>query len=142
MADAGTPQGKDQLVAAYKRILQTSLDRRPSGTRQRIAEALGKHKSFVSQITNPAYSVPIPARHVTAILELCHFSAEERRAFLEAYVQAHPSRRQALKPAPRGGTPHVLHIPVPTFEDQELQREVEDLIRAFAARVVQLVQKR
>ena len=96
----------------------------------------------MSQITNPAYSVPIPARHVTAILELCHFSAEERRAFLEAYVQAHPSRRQALKPAPRGGAPHVLHIPVPTFEDQELQREVEDLIRAFAARVVQIAQKR
>jgi hypothetical protein len=142
MAEDAAPPGKDQLVAAYKRILQTSLDRRPSGTRQRIAEALGKHKSFVSQITNPAYSVPIPARHVTAILELCHFSAEERRAFLEAYVQAHPSRRQALKPTARGGAPHVLHIPVPTFEDQELQREVEDLIRAFAARVVQLVQKR
>lgn len=142
MTEAPALQGKDQLVAAYKRILQTSLDRRPSGTRQRIAEALGKHKSFVSQITNPAYSVPIPARHVTAILELCHFSAEERRAFLEAYVRAHPSRRQVVKPAPRGGAPHVLHIPVPTFEDAELQREVEDLIRAFAARVVQIVQKR
>jgi hypothetical protein len=142
MTEAPALQGKDQLVAAYKRILQASLDRRPSGTRQRIAEALGKHKSFVSQITNPAYSVPIPARHVTAILELCHFSAEERRAFLEAYVRAHPSRRQVVKPAPRGGAPHVLHIPVPTFEDAELQREVEDLIRAFAARVVQIVQKR
>ena len=45
-------------VAAYKRILADVLDRRPSGTRQRLAAALGKNRSFVSQITNP----PIHAR--------------------------------------------------------------------------------
>jgi len=141
MAEA-VDSGKEQLVASYKRLLQESLDRRPSGTRQRIAEALGKHKSFVSQITNPAYSVPIPARHVAAILELCHFSAEERKAFLDAYLQAHPTRRQTLRPAPRGAAPHVLHIPVPTFEDPETQREVEELIRAFSARVIALLQRK
>ena len=134
--------GKEHLVAAYKRVLQGSLDRRPSGTRQRIAEALGKHKSFVSQITNPAYSVPIPARHVAAIMDLCHFSNEERKAFLEAYVRAHPNRHQSLRPTARGSTPHVLHIPVPTFEDPEEQREVEDLIRSFAARVIALAKRR
>jgi len=141
MAD-GSDSGKEQLVAAYKRILQAALDRRPSGTRQRVAEALGKHKSFVSQITNPAYSVPVPARHVAAIIELCHFSPEERRAFLDAYLKAHPNRGQTLRPSARGSAPHVIHIPVPTFEDPELQREVEDLIRSFAARVIALLQRR
>lgn len=140
MVDGGD-SGKEQLVAAYKRILQAALDRRPSGTRQRVAEALGKHKSFVSQITNPAYSVPVPARHVAAIIELCHFSPEERRAFLDAYLKAHPNRGQTLRPAGRASAPHVLHIPVPTFEDAETQREVEDLIRSFAARVIALLQR-
>jgi len=141
MAEAAD-NGKEQLVAAYKRILQASLDRRPSGTRQRIAEALGKHKSFVSQITNPGYSVPVPARHVAAIMDLCHFSPEERRAFLDAYLAAHPSRGQTLRPNPRATTPHVLHIPVPTFDDPETQREVEELIRSFAARVIAILQRR
>ena len=138
----GAETGKEQLVAAYKRILQTALDRRPSGTRQRVAEALGKHKSFVSQITNPGYSVPVPARHVATIMELCHFSPEERRAFLDAYLKAHPNRGQTLRPAPRSSAPHVLHIPVPTFEDAETQREAEELIRSFAARLIALLQRR
>jgi hypothetical protein len=43
----------DDAVRAYERLLQTYLDRRPSGTRQEIALALGKHKSFISQIANP-----------------------------------------------------------------------------------------
>jgi hypothetical protein len=45
---------------------------------------LGTHKSFISQITNPTYRVPVPARHVAAIMRICHFVPEERRAFLDA----------------------------------------------------------
>ncbi len=40
---------------AYKAILAQIIDDRPSGTRQRLAAALGKHRSFVTQITSPAY---------------------------------------------------------------------------------------
>ena len=47
-----------------RRILQDVLDRRPSGMRQRLAEALGKNRSFISQISNPAYPTPIPAQHL------------------------------------------------------------------------------
>jgi hypothetical protein len=46
-------------VAEYKRILQRVLENRPSGTRQRLATALGTNRSFVSQIANPAYTTPI-----------------------------------------------------------------------------------
>ena len=62
-------------VAEYKAILKAVLESRPSGMRQRLAEAIGKNRSFVSQISNPAYQVPIPARHVALIFEICHFSA-------------------------------------------------------------------
>ena len=51
-------------IADYKKILKTVLDNRPSGTRQRLAMALGKNRSFVSQIANPAYAMPIPAQHL------------------------------------------------------------------------------
>src|SRR5262245_41606321 len=81
-------------VAAYKRVLQQVLDRRPSGMRQRLAEALGKNRSFISQISNPVYPTPIPAQHVERIFEICHFSKEEKKLFLAAYRRAHPRRLQ------------------------------------------------
>jgi hypothetical protein len=75
-----------------KQRLKTALDRRPSGMRKRLAEAIGKNRNSVSQISNPAYEVPIPARHVAIIFEICHFSTQERAAFLKAYSRAHPGR--------------------------------------------------
>ena len=100
--DEPTPQlaSREEAVRAYKRLLQTYLDHRPSGTRQRIAQALGKHKSFVSQITNPAYPAPMPARHLGAILEICHLSPEERSTFLAAYRAAHPIRARPWRSSP------------------------------------------
>lgn len=83
-------------VAAYKTILQAVIDRRPSGTRRRLANALGKHRSFVTQITNPAYPVPIPASHLKTIFEICHFSPYESVSFMEAYQRAHPGRASGL----------------------------------------------
>jgi len=75
---------RDELVAAYKRLLQEYIDRRPSGLRLKIARAIGKHRSFVSQITNPIYPIPVPARHLEAIFRICHLAPEEKQAFLAA----------------------------------------------------------
>src|SRR5258708_38972337 len=50
----------NSAVGDYKRILQQVLERRPAGTRQRLAERLGKNPSFLSQITNPKYSETNP----------------------------------------------------------------------------------
>ena len=73
-SDAGRFAGADRGLQGYPSRV---LDRRPSGTRQRLADALGKNRSFVSQITNPAYQTPIPAQHFDPIFEICHFSAQE-----------------------------------------------------------------
>lgn len=102
-------------VAVYKGILRDVLDARPSGTRLRLATALGKNRSFVTQITNPAYPVPVPAQHIDTIFEICHLSPRERAAFLDAYGKAHPRRL----PAP--GVPdrrqRKLTVTVPDFGD-------------------------
>ena len=73
----------EEAIVAYKKLLQTVLDARPSGTRQRLASALGKNRSCVTQMTSPTYPTPIPHRHVGTVLAVCHFTPDERDAFME-----------------------------------------------------------
>jgi hypothetical protein len=132
--------GDLEPIAAYKTILRDCIDRRPAGMRTRIANALGKHKSFVSQLTNPVYPMPIPARHLETIFEICHFSPEERRAFLKAYARAHPERRP--EPVREVGAPsrrRSISVDVPDLGDPRKQRALEALLREFAERIGELL---
>src|SRR5499426_2975933 len=122
MADGDQPDRADQ-IARYKSLLQSVIDRRPSGLRGRLAMALGKHRSFVSQITNPAYRVPIPAGDLPTILEVCHLSPAERQRFLELYSSAHPDRQRSLKAAQ--APPRELRIALPEFRRETTAHEVE-----------------
>ena len=65
-------------VADYKRLLQAVIEQRPSGTRQRLATALGTTRSFISQIANPLYPLPVPGQHLETIFEVCRFSQADR----------------------------------------------------------------
>jgi hypothetical protein len=121
------------LIVAYKTILRDCLDRRPAGMRARIAAALGKHKSFVSQLTNPIYPMPVPARHIETILEICHFSPEERRAFTKAYARAHPDRAPEAREEGTATTPRKsITLEIPDLGDLHKQRAFESLLRQFA----------
>lgn len=136
------PKETPAAIAAYKTILRDALDRRPSGMRKRLAEALGKNRSFVSQIANPAYPTPIPPGHIEAILDLCHFSPTERAAFLAAYASAHP-RRAAGRPdpvdAPFART-RALVLRVPDLGDEARNRELDRLVQDLAARIARLAE--
>jgi len=92
VAETATLRGDASVIAEYKKILKQVLDIRPSGTRQRLAVALGKNRSFISQIANPAYPMPIPATHLDTVFEICRFSDSEKRKFIDLYQQAHPGR--------------------------------------------------
>jgi hypothetical protein len=127
---------KENPVAEYKEILRQVLDRRPSGTRQRLAAVLGKNRSFISQISNPAYAVPVPLPHVDRIFEVCHFSPTERAAFMDAYARAHPRR---LRAAPEDEPARVISVLVPDLGDPARNAQLERLINEFARRVAQLV---
>lgn len=117
-------------VAAYKLVLKRVLDNRPSGMRHRLAKALGKNRSFISQMANPAYSTPAPAQHLTIIFELCHFSRAERAEFLAAYAQAHPRRSHLARSTPRM---RQVTLMVPDLHDAQrnaiVDRMVADLAR-------------
>lgn len=87
--DKGSREAADEAIRAYKLLLSKVLETRPSGARQRLADALGKHRSFVTQITSPTYATPIPRKHLATIFAVCHFSPAERDAFMAAYRKAH-----------------------------------------------------
>jgi hypothetical protein len=125
-----------EAVARYKAVLQHVIDTRPSGTRQRLAGALGKNRSFVSQITNPAYATPIPARHLETIFEICHFSPDERQRFLAAYSDAHPRRGPVSKEGPRL-RPHTVYLP--DLGDDVRNHELDRTVGDFVQRLTRLI---
>ncbi|MER8866259.1 hypothetical protein NKI19_21515 [Mesorhizobium sp. M0751] len=134
MADKASQSGPEEAIRAYKTILSHVIDQRPSGMRQRLADALGKHRSFVTQISSPAYSTPIPSKHLPAIFSVCHFSPAERDHFLEAYHRAHPGKMSLAAGMRR--TRHVSLI-VPDFGDDKqnaaLDRAVNDFIQKITS---------
>lgn len=130
---------KPDYVALYKRLLGEVLDRRPSGTRQRLAAALGKNRSFISQISNPIYPVPVPAQHLPVIFDVCHFSAAEKQSFLAAYRSAHPRRMHAVAPASAG---RRIAIDLPDLGNADRNRALDELMEEMARRVAQLVQQK
>jgi hypothetical protein len=141
MADA---PGRAELIARYKTELRGWIDRRPSGLRRQLALTLGKNQSFISQITNPVYSVPIPAGDLPTIFEVCRPSSAERQRFLALYQAAHPKSGRLAngRDAARGATgPEEIRIALPSFRDPATRREVESLIRDFALRTIRLAQR-
>lgn len=131
-----TPEKPDP-VAEYKILLKGYLERRPSGTRQKLAEAIGTNKSFISQVTNPTYKVPLPAQHIPALFRICHLSAEEQQVFLEIYRRAHPAQSAALAELAtiEEGT---LKVAIPSDLDADTRHQVEQVILEFADRVITL----
>jgi hypothetical protein len=124
-------------VAEYKRIFKEVLDSRPSGMRIRLAHAMGKNRSFVSQISNPAYPVPIPIQHLNTIFDLCHFPPHAKSAFLLAYARAHPRRVGRLAEIPRE---RIITLHLPDLGSNKRNGQVDALIQEFARRLVAILQ--
>ena len=137
MSDARPERERTDALAAYKSALKRVLDARPSGTRHRLAIALGKNRSFISQIANPVYAVPIPAQHLETIFEICHFTAGEKREFLAAYVEAHPRRLDLVrKPA---GTRKVT-VTLPDLGDARRNRQLDEAVTEIVRRLARLAE--
>lgn len=133
------PEAPLERVSAYKRVLQEVLDSRPSGMRQRLAEALGKNRSFISLISNPGYPTPIPVQHLEHIFEICHFSPRERERFLTAYRTAHPRRLQLLKEE-RDRLRQVT-VAVPDLGTEARNRQLDAVLKEFADKIAQLLRE-
>ncbi|TPK99808.1 hypothetical protein FJ934_01235 [Mesorhizobium sp. B2-4-12] len=138
MVDNIPEPGPEAAIRAYKTILSQVIDQRPSGMRQRLADALGKHRSFVTQISSPAYSVPIPSKHLPSIFSVCHFSPAERDQFLAAYHQAHPGKMSIA--AGMRKTRHVSLV-VPDFGDDKQNAALDRAINEFIQKITSIAGK-
>ena len=130
--------GSEEAIRAYKTILSQVIDQRPSGMRQRLADALGKHRSFVTQISSPAYSTPIPSRHLPAIFSVCHFSPADRDQFLAAYHRAHPGKMSVASGMRK--TRHVSLI-VPDFGDDKQNAALDRAVNDFIQKITNITGK-
>jgi hypothetical protein len=129
--------GEVSAVAVYKRIFKEVLDNRPSGMRLKLAHAIGKNRSFVSQISNPAYPVPIPVQHLNTIFDVCHFPTPTKTAFLEAYARAHPRRIGRLDEIPRE---RIITLHLPDLGSSKRNAQLEALMQEFARRLATVLQ--
>jgi hypothetical protein len=123
-------------VAVYKRVFKEVLDSRPSGMRLRLANAIGKNRSFVSQISNPAYPVPIPVQHLNTIFDVCHFPPQAKTAFLRAYARAHPRRIGRLTEGPHE---RVLTLHLPDLGSAKKNAQLDALLQEFARRLTAIM---
>ena len=126
-------------VAVYKRIFKEVIDKRPSGMRLRLANAIGKNRSFISQISNPSYPVPIPVQHLNTIFDVCHFSPQAKAAFLRAYARAHPRRISRLTEGPHERT---LTLHLPDLGSAKRNAELDALLQEFARRLVAILREK
>ncbi|HMN86420.1 MAG TPA: hypothetical protein PKA74_10580, partial [Bauldia sp.] len=81
-------------------------------------------------------ATPIPATHLDLIFEICHFSPEERRRFLDAYSAAHPRRVPAAREN-RRLRPHTIYLP--DFGDEARNRELDRMVGDFVQRLTKLI---
>ena len=129
--------GEDSAVAEYKRIFKEVLDSRPSGMRIRLAHAMGKNRSFVSQISNPAYPVPIPVQHLNTIFDVCHFPPAAKEAFLRAYARAHPRRLAGWRKLRASGRSRCI---CRISEAPRRNGQLDALLQEFARRLIAILQ--
>ncbi len=127
-------------VANYKAILRSVIDQRPSGMSQRLSEALGINRSFVSQISNPTYKIPVPYKHVDMIFKVCGFTAKQKEMFLGEYYLAHP------KYANRGSESLVLNqqerlLSLPSTGNEKADAEIDRLVVKLVSDMVSVYNK-
>jgi hypothetical protein len=131
------PDENEDLIWAYKDLIRGYLAIRPSGLRKKISDAIGTNRSFVSQITNPNYRVPIPSQYIHTIMDLCHLSPVERAAFLNAYLAAHPANTELTKNK-TSSKDNVYSIDLSSVSDEETRELIKRSLRVLAETLISL----
>lgn len=104
---------------------------------QRLSEALDKNRSFVSQISNPNYKIPVPYKHLETIFTVCGFSTKQKEAFLREYYLAHPKYAKDGM----GVNSEERAVILPSTGNDEVDQEIERLVVSFVNDLAMLYQK-
>lgn len=130
----------DDKIVAYKILLREYLNRRPSGIRKKISAAINTHRSFISQVANPNYRVPLPAQYVPILMDVCHFTTEEQETFLKAYSAAHPGQALFARAAAKGDYRSIT-IDLSDIADEGTRIALSRSLTEVAREMVRLVQQ-
>jgi len=128
----------DAKIVAYKTLLREYINRRPSGIRKKISAAINTHRSFISQVANPNYRVPLPAQYVPILMDVCHFTIEEQETFLTAYTAAHPGQALFARAAAKGDYTS-LTLNLSEIQDESKRIALSRSIREMTATMIRLV---
>lgn len=129
------PDENDDLIGAYKDLIRSYLAIRPSGLRKKISDAIGTNRSFVTQITNPNYRVPIPSQYILKIMDVCHLSAVERSNFMKAYLAAHPGQAELLN-AGSSSKESSYTVDLSSVEDADTREMIKRSLRSVAETLI------
>ena len=125
----------DDLIGTYKDLIRSYLAIRPSGLRKKISDAIGTNRSFVTQITNPNYRVPIPSQYILKIMDVCHLSTLERSNFIKAYLAAHPGNADLLS-ARSSSKDASYTVDLSSVEDSESREMIKRSLRSVAETLI------
>jgi hypothetical protein len=129
---AEKPNDDEHLISDYKVLIRSYLAIRPAGLRKKISEAIGTNRSFVTQITNPNYRVPIPSQYIHKIMDVCNLSPVERANFVKAYLEAHPSNVDLLGVQTSSDSETALTIDLSAVEDATTREMIKRSLRNIA----------
>lgn len=124
----------------YKDMMRGFLEKRPSGLRKKISDEIGTNRSFVSQITNPKYAIPIPSHYVHSIMDICHLSPIERTAFLEAYLLAHPGQTELMNVQSLNDET-TFKIDLAEIKDEQTRGLVRQTLKNMAETLIAVAQR-
>jgi len=127
-----------QHIANYKTVLRSVIEARPSGMSQRLSEALGKNRSFISQISNPNYRIPVPYKHLDKIFTVCGFSSKLKEEFLEEYYLAHPKYINHSEDKATNSTNSLL---LKKTGNEKLDKEIEKAVISFTNELTSIYKK-
>ena len=131
---------KNDPIWIYKNMMRGFLEVRPSGLRKKISDGIRTNRSFVSQITNPKYAIPIPAQYVYAIMDICHLSQEERKAFIEAYLNAHPGQAETMKTQSLNEH-EIFTIDLSRVPDEHTREIIRQSLRNMAENLIEISER-
>jgi len=133
---------ENKHVANYKMILRSIIDQRPSGMSQRLSEALGINRSFVSQISNPTYKIPVPYKHLDTIFKVCGFSAKQKESFLEEYYLAHPKYANGSTVSGKTAVHYDRTLSLPSTGNKRVDAEIDKMVIQLVNDMVSVYNKK
>jgi hypothetical protein len=130
----------NDALSGAKRSLTTSACSRPSATTalparaDASAVALGTNRSFVSQLVNPAYAMPIwPS--ISKPFSRSVTLAGRSHCVSAVYDNAHPGRRE---PGESAAGSRVVSLTVPDLGNARRNQAVDALIAEYGRNVARL----